>query len=163
MKTQFCICRENQSEQSELKALIEDYFNQRHIDHKIVCYDFGIVLLEDFIDDMYTPDIWLIDIHLPTSNGVDICKEMRKLKFNGIILFVTDDPSHAVKGYEVDARGYIVKPYDTEKIYATFDRILSNSDMRSYYILKIHHKIIKILKSQILYAEAIKNQCVIHS
>ena len=162
MRYNICICEDEPQTQESLTQVVKQYFDNRHLSHEIKCYTYGVVLLADYKDGSYNPDILLINIHLPKSNGINICKELRALKYDGIILFVTGDHTHAIHGYEVDARAYLLKPFDKDKIYSTFDRILANSNMRAYYIIKTHHRIVKIPKSQIIYIESIKNQCVVH-
>ena len=162
MRYNICICEDELSTQKTLSCLVKQYFINRHLSYDIKCYTYGVVLLADYKDGFYNPDILLINVHLPKSNGINICKELRELKYEGIILFVTGDYTHAIHGYEVDARAYLLKPFNKDKIYSTFDRILANSNMRAYYVIKTHHRIVKIPKSQIVYIESIKNQCVVH-
>lgn len=165
MKLQVFICEDKATNQDTLKEILEEYFRDRHISCSINAYIFGKALIDDFKNEYIFPDIVFMDIHLKNKrneNGIEICKQLRELNFDGIIVFTTSDKTHAIEAYDVDARGYLLKPYDISKIYDTLDRILSNSQMRSYYTISTHHRIVNILRSKILYVESYKTQCIIH-
>lgn len=55
-------------------------------------------------------DIIFIDIQLPGENGFSAAKKIREKRENVIIVFVTNMAQYAIKGYEVNARDYIIKP-----------------------------------------------------
>ena len=55
-------------------------------------------------------DVVLMDIELPDRDGMSVCHDLRKLDADVIIIFVTNLAQYAVKGYEVDALDFVVKP-----------------------------------------------------
>lgn len=57
-------------------------------------------------------DVIFLDIQIPHMNGMDVAKSIRDLDPNVIIIFVTNTPQFAVKGYEVNAFDYMIKPVD---------------------------------------------------
>lgn len=58
------------------------------------------------------PDLAIIDINLPDGNGYDICKNIREHSFIPIIfLTARDDEESIVKGLDMGADDYIVKPF----------------------------------------------------
>lgn len=162
MKLQVYICEDKPANQDELKTILADYFKHRHIPCLIEAYIYGKALIDDFVCEYIHPDILFINIHLKDGNGIDICKKLRDLNYNGIILFITADKTRAVEAFDVDARGYLLKPFELDKIHATLDRILSANHMRSYYTITTRYKIVNILRSQILYIESYKTTCIIH-
>lgn len=162
MKLQVYICEDKPANQDALKAILADYFKHRHILCTIEAYIYGKALIDDFVCEYIHPDILFINIHLKDGNGIDICKKLRDLNYNGIILFITADRTRAVEAFDVDARGYLLKPFELDKIHATLDRILSANHMRSYYTIKTRYKIVNILRSQIVYIESYKTTCIIH-
>lgn len=55
-------------------------------------------------------DIILMDIQMKFVDGMTAAREIRELDDEVLIIFLTSLASYAVKGYEVDALDYVVKP-----------------------------------------------------
>lgn len=161
MNLSICICDDEEFNVLLLKRILESYFKERKVFCDIITYPNGLSLLHDFKDGFTYPDVLFMDIMLGDSNGVDICKEMRKGGYTGVIIFLTGASEYAVSGYELDARGYILKPYKAKLIHETLDRILRNSGTVAYTI-KIYNRIIRIPIEDILYIESQNTKCVIH-
>lgn len=60
----------------------------------------------------YSPiyDIVLLDIEMPEADGLEVAHMLRKVDKSAIIIFVTNMAQYAVRGYEVEALDFIVKP-----------------------------------------------------
>ena len=129
--------------------------------YEVSIYNKGATLLDDFKEGYVNPDILIMDIYLEHENGIDICKKLRKQGYSGTIVFMTSSKEHAIEGYDVDARAYLLKPYDPDEIHRTFDRLLSNVSM-SMYTIKIYSQIIRIPIYEIMYIESSNTKCVIH-
>lgn len=72
---------------------------------------------ERFVDPVkllgdYRPvyDIIFMDIIMPHLNGMDAAEKLRKIDSDTVLIFVTNMQNYAVKGYEVNALDFIVKP-----------------------------------------------------
>lgn len=55
-------------------------------------------------------DIILMDIQMKFIDGMTAAKEIRKLDSEVVIMFITNMTQYAIKGYEVNALDYILKP-----------------------------------------------------
>lgn len=55
-------------------------------------------------------DLVFLDIELPGINGMDAARELRTTDESTPIIFVTNLAQYALKGYEVDALDFVVKP-----------------------------------------------------
>ena len=57
----------------------------------------------------YKPDLILLDIGLPPSNGIEAARQIRKLVPDSQIIFVTQESSPEVveEALNVEARGYV--------------------------------------------------------
>lgn len=55
-------------------------------------------------------DIVFMDIELPEMNGMDAAAKLREIDMSVTLVFVTNMAQYAVRGYEVGATDYIVKP-----------------------------------------------------
>jgi DNA-binding response OmpR family regulator len=65
------------------------------------------------------PDLVLLDIMMPDMDGLEICRRLRELSDVPIIfLTARTETKDIVKGLDVGADDYIVKPYDGEELVA---------------------------------------------
>ena len=67
-----------------------------------------------------TPDLILLDVHLPDGNGVDICQRLRRSGFSKPIIMLTarDAEDDIVRGLEAGANDYITKPLRMDELLA---------------------------------------------
>ena len=161
MQFNLCICDDDGISANILAIILETYFEDRHLSYEVSIYNKGATLLDDFKEGYVNPDILIMDIYLEHENGIDVCKKLRNQGYSGTIVFMTSSKEHAIEGYDVDARAYLLKPYDPDKIHQTFDRLLSNVSM-SMYTIKIYSQIIRIPIYEIMYIESSNTKCIIH-
>ena len=71
-------------------------------------------------------DLVLLDIMMPKSDGIEMCHKLRKNKYKTPILFLTakDTVEDKVKGLDVGADDYIVKPFAFPELLARIRAIL---------------------------------------
>ena len=69
-------------------------------------------------------DLIFSDIDMPRMNGYEACKKIREVDNDVTIVFVTQLTQFAIKGYEVNAVDYILKPLNFEAFNLKIDRIL---------------------------------------
>ncbi len=65
------------------------------------------------------PDLVLLDIMMPDMDGWDVCKRLREMSDVPIIfLTARDETADIVRGLEMGADDYVVKPHDNEELVA---------------------------------------------
>jgi len=65
------------------------------------------------------PDLVLLDIMMPAMDGYEVCRRLRELSDVPIIfLTAKTDTKDIVKGLEMGADDYVVKPYDNDELVA---------------------------------------------
>lgn len=106
-------------------------------------------------------DILLLDIHMPDINGFQLLKV---IEIKPKIIFTTAYSEYAVKGFELDAVDYLLKPFSFERFKKAVDKakklleaesILEKSNHMLY--IKSGYETIKIINSDILYIEALND------
>ncbi len=76
------------------------------------------------------PKVVLMDIGLPDGSGLDLARELRSLKKDFVLLFLSalNDPEIKVEGLEIGAEDYITKPFALKEILLRLNRILSSQE-----------------------------------
>ena len=57
-----------------------------------------------------------LDIELGTLNGLDLCRELLRVRPLTNVIYLTSYPEYALKAWETGASGFIVKPLTAEKV-----------------------------------------------
>lgn len=90
---------------------INEYFkileHESGIAFEVSVFKNGIIFLTNYKPSY---DMVLMDIQMPYMNGMDVAKKMRESDSKTALLFVTNMAQFAIKGYEVNALDFIVKP-----------------------------------------------------
>ena len=91
---------------TELHAMLDRYASEAGAGFKVAEYACG----EDLIRAGATEDIILLDIEMAEMNGMQTAQFLRKMDVASEIIFVTNMAQYAIKGYEVRALDFMVKP-----------------------------------------------------
>jgi len=78
------------------------------------------------------PDLVLLDIMMPGLDGWDVCEEIRKTSNLPIIMITAKGETiDKVRGLELGADDYIVKPFDTKEVVARIKAVLRRASVQS--------------------------------
>ena len=91
---------------SELAGMVARFSEEKGEQIVAACYADG----KEFLASGATEDIVLLDIEMDQVNGMDTARVLRKAGITSEIIFVTNMAQYAIKGYEVSAIDFIVKP-----------------------------------------------------
>ena len=105
----------------QLTEYIHRYEAEKKQKFKISVFSDGAEIVEDY-KGVY--DIIFLDIQMKFMNGMDAAEKIRELDPNVVIIFITNMTQYAVRGYEVDALDYIVKPVEYFSFSQKFSRAL---------------------------------------
>jgi DNA-binding NarL/FixJ family response regulator len=80
------------------------------------------------------PDLILLDIGLPTLNGIDAARQIRKLSPESKIIFVTQESSADVvqEAFNSGAQGYVLKTRAATDLLAAVDAVLEGRQFVSH-------------------------------
>lgn len=74
------------------------------------------------------PDILILDIMMPVLDGLEVCKQVRKISDMPIIMLTAkDDDDDRILGLETGADDYITKPFNTREVVARVKAVLRRS------------------------------------
>lgn len=99
-------------------------YNLEKADYEVLLAHDGKVGLEMAIE--LIPDLILLDIMLPTMDGMEVCKELHSQKRNIPIIMLTarDDEFDKVLGLELGADDYMTKPFSPREVVARVKAVL---------------------------------------
>lgn len=110
-------------------------------------------------------DLVLMDICLPKTNGMEAAAQLRRLDQSVPLIFVTNMAQFAVKGYEVDAFDFVVKPVSYAnfvlKLHRLLDKLSGRRDTEVLVTLSDH--MVRLSVSQIKYVEISGHRMVYHT
>jgi two-component system phosphate regulon response regulator OmpR len=86
----------------------------------------------------FAPDVLVLDLMLPDSNGLDLCRQLRAAGNTTPILILTarGDPMERVLGLEMGADDYLSKPFEPRELSARL-RALSRRSKQGRHDLQI--------------------------
>lgn len=113
----------------------------------------------EFIRNNHT-DAILLDLHIPGKDGFQVYEEVKKAKQNLPVLFLTGDSDMGarVKGLDIGADDFLVKPVQTEELIARIrNRIqLSKRNLQNNKVIKFKDLVIDLDGHQVI----LNNQAV---
>lgn len=74
------------------------------------------------------PDIVILDIMMPVLDGLEVCRQVRKISDIPIIMLTAkDEDDDRILGLEIGADDYITKPFNTREVVARVKAVLRRS------------------------------------
>jgi len=146
---------------AQMTKYLKKYGEDNGEEFNIVHFESATALLEN-----YKPvwDIIFMDILLPYMNGMVASKKLRAKDGEVSLVFVTNMAKFAVKGYEVDAIDFIVKPVSYAAFAFKMERIMRITKLRKKCTVSIFARDVKknIAVSEIVYFESDKHVIKCH-
>ena len=91
--------------------------------------------LEEALKNEY--NLIILDVMLPSMNGFEICRRLKKEKqFPVIMLSAKDSVMDKVNGLQIGADDYIAKPFAIEELLARIEVVFRRQDNLNNYIIK---------------------------
>lgn len=155
------IVEDDAREATILEEYIKKYGKENNEKFRIEKYSDAINLL-----DNYKPvyDIIFMDIEMSYLNGMEAAIKLRKVDNVVTLIFVTNMANYAIKGYEVDALDFIVKPVRystfTMKFKKALARISANEEIN--IVVSRREGIVRLTSRQIVYIEVAGHKLTYH-
>lgn len=146
----------------ELRGYLTRLEKETDRDIEVFSYPNGLTFLKDFKGQF---DILLLDISMPYLDGMETARRVRETDREVLILFITNLAQYAIKGYEVDALDYIVKPVNYFGFSQRLMRAISRISGREASYLAINQKtgIRKLDIRGIYYVESLNHNLTFHT
>lgn len=106
----------------KLALEIKKFLERHHYTCEVV-YD-GLVFFKEAVRDNY--DLYILDINVPSRNGIDVCQRIRATDATTPVLMLTaySDIEDKVKALSLGADDYLVKPFHLDELLARIKALL---------------------------------------
>lgn len=153
------IVEDDSMESSRLKSYITKYAEKSGKPIEIDIFEDGLTFLSDYNAGY---DIVFMDIKMPNMNGLDIAKHLRKVDKDVCLIFVTSMSQYAIKGYEVNALDYILKPVEYQNFVDKLIRAERYLETKKSFsiLIKFNDTMVKLNTDTILYVAKDKNYLI---
>lgn len=113
------VVEDQQEVRDELCRFIRQYAAENSLQVEVLPIEDGAVIAEH-----YEPgyDIIFMDVEMPGLDGFGAAEKIRAVDADAVLVFVTNMAQYAIKGYEVDALDYIIKPAQYGPLSIKLDR-----------------------------------------
>lgn len=144
-----------------LKGYLERYAGEHGLDMETALFPDGMDIVED-----YRPvwDILLMDIEMPHMDGMAAARRIRAVDPAVVIIFITNMARYAVKGYEVDALDFVLKPVSYPQFAMKLKKaagIVAGREQR-YLLLPRDDVEQRVPTGDILYVEVVNHRLYVH-
>lgn len=105
-------------------------------------------------------DVYILDIVMPETNGIELGVELRKLGYDGKIIYLTSSKEFAVDSYKVKAFNYILKPVSYPDFASALDEAVNSllSKKVKSIIVKSKENSIRINLDSIMYTQLLRRR-----
>ena len=73
-------------------------------------------------------DVVLLDIHMPGADGLQLARELRSIRPELAVIFVTAHAQHAVDAFDLDVTDYLTKPVRAERLQKALQKVVSRRE-----------------------------------
>lgn len=146
------IVEDEQEYAEQLQTFLTQYEEEHSTKFKVTVFHDGAEILDGY-EPIY--DLILLDIEMPKVNGMDAADQIRKQDTDVVMMFITNVASYAIRGYEVGALDYVMKPITYYAFAMRLGRALKRVQQREekVILLPLPDGVKKMQLQQIYYVE----------
>lgn len=146
----------------QLREYLSRYQKSSEEDIEVAVYPDGMAVVEQ-----YRPvfDVLLLDIEMPRLDGMAAAREIRRTDPEVIMIFITNMARYAIKGYEVNALDFVLKPINYFAFSLKMDKVASilRSRRQECLVVSTEDGLVRLSTGEILYIEVISHRLHIHT
>lgn len=159
--TNIAIVEDEKEERDRIRGYIDRFCKERAVSCHVDVFSDGSSFLASYAGGY---DLVFMDIELGDENGFDAATKLRSMDENVIIIFVTNLARYAVKGYEISALDFIVKPMTYETFVLKMNRVIEKLKLSDGEItVNARGASVNLPISRIIYVETDGHVAVFHT
>lgn len=160
---QICVVDDSAADAEKLKKFIEWFVEENDVAVNVKVYGDSIEFLSNYRSDA---DVVFLDVEMPILSGIEVARKLRTVDPYVCIIFVTNMVQYALRGYEVAALDYVLKPISYYRISDCLKRAFTYMPARDMKPLMINisaSETVRISETDILYIEKQANYLIYHT
>lgn len=137
---------------AQLQEYLDKYQEENDIRFKVSVFEDGEDILKDY-QPLY--DIIMLDIEMPRLNGMQAAEQIREQDTDVTLMFITNMAAYAIRGYEVGALDFVMKPINYYTFSMKLTRVLKRTKQKAQQeiLLTLPDGVKKLNVQQIYYVE----------
>ena len=160
MQITIALCDDDSEQIKNLRRLIGEWADGKPFAVNIAGYESGEQFLFEYTDNPC--DLLLLDIEMSGINGMELAKKLRSAGDMLPIIFITGYSDYMSDGYDVEALHYLLKPVETDKLFAVLDRYAAKQGRSEEIILTTAEGACRTAVDSIAYIEAFGRKTAVH-
>ena len=147
----------------QIEGQLKQFGRENGIAMSVTVFSDGQALLEQYIRGHW--DLVILDVDMPQVNGIDTARRIREKDQKVPIMFITNLAQYAIKGYEVNAVDYVVKPINYYALAMKLKKVVSmwRATEEVPLVLKRNSDIRIVPMSQLYYVESFDHSLHYHT
>lgn len=156
------IVEDSNSAANALTTILSRYQQENDVEFGVFRFENAISFLTGYKANY---DIVLMDIDLPDIDGMTAAHRLREMDKRVLLIFVTNMAQLAVKGYEVEAYDFVVKPVSYANFALKLHRALNkvNAERSKQVLLSVDDGTVAFNIKDIKYVEVIRHRIIYHT
>lgn len=111
----------------QLCSMIDQYSRENNCMLEVTTFSDGAQIITNYCKGF---DIIFLDIEMPELGGMDAAERIRTVDPDVVLVFVTNMAQYAIRGYEVDALDFVLKPVNYYQFSTKLARALQRVQRR---------------------------------
>lgn len=156
------VVEDDQKCREQILSFLNKYGESKKIEIEVTEYADGKEIIENYLPCYH---VIFLDIEMPVLDGMKAARMIRQKDAQVVIVFITNVARYAVKGYEVGALDFILKPLKYEAFSLKMNRIVRMADRPSEksIVISSRNGMYRIPVSQLIYVEVVGHQVLYHT
>lgn len=130
------ICEDEELFAEEHAKICKNILANLNINYNIEVFVNGENFLNKFSVGRERYDLILFDILMDGMDGIELAKKVRETDEKTSIIFITSSPDYALRGYDVKALHYLMKPIDSITLEKLIASDYTNRIKNDYFVFE---------------------------
>ncbi len=158
------VCDDNAQDRAVLRQYLQRYAISHNLYIHTQEYSCAADLLAQNARSSEFASLVFLDIYMERMDGMQAARLLLENGYTGSIAFTTSSKEHALESYDVNAEGYLVKPFSHEALCAVLARCQRRwAGSQNTITFTSSHLPITVRLQDIRYIETRQHGCLVHT